>query len=214
MIRNIAAFGCSWIHGDEIEHPNPQTEKERRIYREENCIVGQLGKLLGMTVENYGIKGNSLQGTVWEFYHWLNDDHRHTDAAPEETLVVVGLTESSRNSWWNNGNPQHSVNYNESWHDHVKWHQVYNNDPKAQEIAYWQTTEFFHNFCHTYNIKLLQVNVFSPPYISELVYDPTWNMRNELSEYPDMLTPGKHPNEKGAIHLANHLYNYAKDIII
>jgi hypothetical protein len=215
MIRNIAAFGDSWIHGDEIEHPDPNaTDKQKRLYREDNCTVGQLGKLLGVTVENYGVSGNSLQGTVWEFYRWLNDEHRHTDATPQETLVVVGLTESSRNSWWNNNNYVHNhiMHDRHPWNAFVKHHYTHNEDETAERMRYWETTEFFYNWCNTNSVKLLMFNVFSPPYLSNLVTNPSWNMRGEVSG--DMLALGKHANEKGSMHLANHLQMYAKSIII
>jgi hypothetical protein len=215
MIRNIAAFGDSWIHGDEIEHPDPTaTDKQKRLYREENCTIGQLGKLLGLTVENYGVSGNSLQGTVWEFYRWLNDEHRHTDATPQETLVVVGLTESSRNSWWNNNNYVHNhiMHDRHPWNTFVKHHYAHNEDETVERMRYWETTEFFYNWCKTNLVELLMFNIFSPPYLSNLVVNPSWNMRGEVSG--DMLAPGKHANEKGSVHLANHLQMYAKSIII
>jgi hypothetical protein len=223
MICNIAAFGDSWIYGDEIEHPDPNaTDKQKRLYREANCTVGQLGKLLGVTVENYGVSGNSLQGTVWEFYRWLNDEHRHTDATPQETLVVVGLTESIRESWWNGpdrygafgGNyvHNHTVFPEHPWHKFVKHYYTHCDDKQLQQTRYWQTTEFFHNWCQVNGSKLLMFNIFPPPYLSDLVTHPSWNMRGEVSG--DMLAPGKHANEKGSVHLANHLQMYAKSIII
>jgi hypothetical protein len=214
MIRNIAAFGDSWIHGDEIVHPDPAaSEKEKRLYREENCTIGQLGKLLGLTVENYGVSGNSLQGTVWEFYRWLNDEHRHTDATPQETLVVVGLTESSRNSWWNNNNYVHNhiMHDRHPWNTFVKHHYAHNEDAHIEQMRYWETTEFFYNWCNTNAVKLLMFNIFSPPYLSNLVVNPSWNMRGEVSG--DMLAPGKHANETGSVHLANHLQMYAKGLL-
>ena len=100
MKSHLVGFGCSWIHGDEIDHPtaSPGT-KEHRVYRESNCFLGQLGAQLGMTVENYGISGSSLQSTLWEFARWAQsceDTSRY--------LVVIGLTDDARTSWWNGPN--------------------------------------------------------------------------------------------------------------
>ena len=102
MKSHLVGFGCSWIHGDEIDHPtaSPGT-KEHRVYRESNCFLGQLGAQLGMTVENYGISGSSLQSTLWEFARWAQsceDTSRY--------LVVIGLTDDARTSWWNGPNPR------------------------------------------------------------------------------------------------------------
>lgn len=214
MIKNIAAFGDSWIHGDEIEHPDPNaTDKERRLYREEHCIVGQLGKQLGLFVENYGVSGNSLSGTVWEFHHWLTDEHRHTDATPQETLVVVGLTECSRESWWNNNNfvHNHIMHDRHPWNEFVKHHYVHNETDEFRRMRYWQTTEFFYNWCQVNSVPLLMFNVFRPPYFSNLVTDPEWNARGWLAGYPEYTAPGGHPNENGCAELANILVNYLND---
>jgi hypothetical protein len=217
MIKNIAAFGDSWIYGDEIEHPDPNAVyKQKRLYREEHCIVGQLGRQLGLFVENYGVSGNSLSGTVWEFHHWLTDEHRHTNATPQETLVVVGLTECSRESWWNNNNfvHNHIMHDRHPWNDFVKHHYLHNETDEFQRIKYWQTTEFFYNYCKANSIPLLMFNVFAPPYQSNLVTTPGWNMRGEMAHRLDELAPGMHPNEKGCKHLANILTPLANNAIM
>ena len=220
MIKNIAAFGDSWIHGDEIVHPDPNaTDKQKRLYREEHCIVGQLGKQLNMFVENYGVSGNSLSGTVWEFYRWLtNEQDRHPDATatPQETLVVVGLTECSRETWWNDGNfvHNHIMHDRHPWNSFVKHHYMYNETDEFQRMRYWETTEFFYNYCQVNKIPLLMVNVFAPPYQSNLVTNPSWNMRGEMAHRADELAPGKHPNKKGCQHLANILTKHANDVIL
>ena len=227
MIKNIAAFGDSWIYGDEIKHPDPNaTEKEQREYREANCIVGQLGKLLGLTVENYGVPGGSLKSTVWEFHHWLTDEHRHTDSTPQETLVVVGLTSAQRMSWWNNNNYKHSAQYlrrefeetkhqmsirEKQWYEHIKFQEMRSNQDELHHIRYWQTTEFFYNWCKTNGSKLLMFNVFQPPFESNLVANPTWAMWEEIMDKPELRAAGNHPNEQGSRYLAKMLEEMIDD---
>ena len=77
MIKQIVGFGCSWIHGDEVNHPTAEPgSREHRVYREQNCTFGQLSKLLGVKYDsarviNRGVSGGSLQSTHWEFSHWM-----------------------------------------------------------------------------------------------------------------------------------------------
>jgi hypothetical protein len=211
MKSHLVGFGCSWIHGDEIDHPtaSPGT-KEHRVYRESNCFLGQLGAQLGMTVENYGISGSSLQSTLWEFARWAQsceDTSRY--------LVVIGLTDDARTSWWNGPN-RNNVKYGgdymhnhwdhpkHMWHDFIRWHAVMSDDPDLRAMNYWTTVNFFDNYCAQHSIPLLQINTFRPtsPVYLPSIYNPEWNMRGAMQS--DQLAPGKHPNESGANWLATH----------
>jgi hypothetical protein len=208
MINRIVAFGDSWIYGDELDPEN----------RAEQCIVGQVGKNLGTrpkNIENYGVSGNSLAGTVWEVQRWELECGDRT-FKPEETLFVVGLTESSRESWYRNGNYIHNHNVHDRhlWHNFVKHHTVENETVEYQNIKYWQTTEFFYNYCKARGYKLLMVNIFPPPYYSTLVTRPRWNMRDAMNGYENELAPGKHPNKKGCRRIANTLTNIVNSVIL
>ena len=214
MIKNIAAFGDSWIYGDEIEHPDPNaTDKQKREYREEHCIVGQLGKQLGLTVENYGISGSSLQVSTWEFHRWLNDTHKSSAATLQETLLVVGLTSANRRSWYNHGNYIHIQGigtdlkyWPKPWHETLRFtmaNDIYN---EVDKLLYWQTTEFFYNWAKVNNVKLLMFDVFRPPYWSDLISSPRneWCAMQELHG-TNYMAPGQHPNEAGCKHIAKIL---------
>jgi len=219
MIKKLVGFGCSWIQGDEIEHPTEQPGSRRhRLYREKNCTLGQLGKLLGAKrVENYGISGGSLQSTQWEFLKWAQSVDDYSD-----TMVVVGLTESSRTSWWNGPNKNksqfggkymhnHLVYPGHPWEDFVKFHYVNSDDDELRVINYRQTVLLIHNHCSVNNIPLFIFNVFPSPYATKMVTHPSWNARGYMhrldSEGQPVLAPGKHPNEHGSRLLAEKLYS-------
>lgn len=219
MIRNVIGFGCSWIHGDEIVHPTADpASKEYRLYREKNCTLGQLGNILGAKkVENYGIAGGSLQSTQWEFSQWVQTKRTFPD-----TLVVIGLTEASRVSWWNGPNKNssefggqyihnHSIHPKHPWGQFSKFYYTNCDDQDLQNINYWNTVNFFYNYCKIRNIRLFMFNVFTPPLIMEEVVDSEWNARNYMHSVQhvngDVLAPGKHPNEKGSQVLAERLHN-------
>ena len=220
MIKRIVGFGCSWIHGDEIEHPTAEPgSKEHRVYREQNCTLGQLAKLMKVkpfNVDNRGIGGASLQCIQWEFGRWAM---RNT--ATNDTLVVVGLTEASRMSWWNgpNKNSKHGGRYMHNhwvypghpWEDFVKFYYANSDEHKLWAMNYWHTVTFIHNYCSVHNLPLFMFNVFAPPCDMEEVVDSSWNARGYMHSVHhkegDVLALGKHPNEKGSIILAERLHH-------
>lgn len=223
MISRIVGFGCSWIYGDEIDHPTAEPgTSEYRIYREQNCTLGQFAKLLGVeSVENYGIGGGSLQSTQWEFSKWAQNN-----SARPNTLIVVGLTEASRMSWWNGPNKNqnrfggrymhnHWIYPGHPWEEFVKFYYANSDEHKLWAVNYWHAVSFFHSYCATHNMPLFMFNVFPAPCDMEEVVQSNWNARGYIHsvhrEQGDIIAPGKHPNEKGSIILAERLYNMAKD---
>lgn len=222
MITRIVGFGCSWIHGDEIEHPTAEPgTKPDRVYRETNCTLGQFARLAGIQqVENYGIGGGSLQSTQWEFGRWAQR------ANNKNTLVVIGLTEASRMSWWNGPNKHkekfggrymhnHWIYPGHPWEQFVKFYYGTIDEHKLWANNYWNAVTFFSNYCSVNDTPLFMFNVFPAPCDMEEVVDPGWNARGYMHkiqyEQGNVLAPGKHPNEKGSIILAERLYNMAKD---
>lgn len=212
MINQVIGFGCSWIHGDEIIHPNPATEKDSRLYREENCTLGQLAKMFNASALNYGISGGSLQSTMWEFMRYK------PDPGSANTLVVVGLTEASRQSWFTKDNRSpymhsHWTHDHHTWHDFVKFYTVHSDCEQLWRMNYNMAVEFFRNYCQVHHIPLLMFDVFPPPSRVESVTD--WNARGYIQQvhhtHGDCLAPHYHPNEKGCKLLAEKLYNLCFD---
>ena len=222
MINRIVGFGCSWIHGDEIEHPTAEPgSPDARTYQEQNCTFGQLSKLLGIPyssarVVNRGISGGSLQSTQWEFSNWM-----HRNAPGSDTLVIVGLTEASRMSWWNGPNRNskyggrymhnHWIHPGHPWEDFVKFYYANSDEHKLWSLNYWTTVTFIHNYCSVHGIPLFMFNVFPAPCDMLEVSDRSWNARGYMhsiqNKEGDVLAPGKHPNEKGSIILAERLHH-------
>ena len=221
MIKRIVGFGCSWIHGDEIEHPTAEPgSREHRVYQEKNCTFGQLAKNIGIKydsarVVNRGISGGSLQSTQWEFSKWMNSNN-----PGPETLVVVGLTEASRQSWWNGPNKNnakyggrymhnHWIHPGHLWEDFVKFYYANSDEHKLWSMNYWTTVTFIHNYCTVHNVPLFMFNVFPAPCDMPEVTNSSWNARGYMHSIQnsegDVLAPGKHPNEKGSKILADKL---------
>ena len=220
MIKRIVGFGDSWIHGDGLDDVN-DSSKIGRKYREQHCLIGQLAERMHIpydsaTVVNHGISGGSLQSTQWEFAQWAMKQNNF-----DNTLIVIGLTESSRQSWYTktieqDGSLQVNYAHNHTpecirgWNDFIKFANVYANDPDMWPTNYWITTEFFGSWAKINNVPLLMFNIFPAPIVSPHVIAPGWNARGELANLEHTIgsvtAPCKHPNKKGYYLLANHLH--------
>jgi len=227
MITRIVGFGDSWIHGDGLVDVG-DLSKASRQYREQHCLIGQLAECLQIpydssTVINYGTSGGSLQSTQWDFAQWAQQETDFSD-----TLVVVGLTESSRQSWWQRkfvSNDisldisymhNHTPGKDRNWEDFIKFYQIHNNDKSLWNINYWIATEFFHNWATVNQVKLVMFNIFPAPIESLHVIQPNWNMRGELAHLEHTVggvtAPCKHPNKKGYKLLAEKLFLLTKRV--
>ena len=214
MISRIVGFGDSWIHGDGLVDVR-DTTKDSWIYREKNCLIGQLAECLQIPydsakVKNFGTSGGSLQSTQWDFAQWAKQE---TDFS--NLLVVVGLTESSRQSWWQSGDVNYIHNHHvfpgHGWEDFVKHYQTHSNDESMWKMNYWIATEFFYNWAVTNNVTLAMFDIFPAPIESLHVIRPNWNMRGELAHLEHTIggvtAPCKHPNKKGYNLLAKKLFS-------
>jgi len=214
MIKRIVGFGDSWIHGDGLVEVRDHSKASRQ-YREQHCLIGQLAERLQIPydsalVKNFGISGGSLQSTQWEFAQWAQQEIDFSD-----TLIVVGLTESSRQSWWQSKNVNYMHNHHvfpgHGWEDFVKHYQTYSNDELLWRMNYWITTEFFHNWATVNHAKLAMFNIFPAPVESPHVIQNNWNMRGELARLEhavgEVTAPCKHPNKKGYNLLAKKLFS-------
>jgi len=103
VIKNLVSFGCSWTYGDELIDPALEGKVEsfhweNDSYRESHSYPGLVAKHYGWTHEDIAWNGASLQSMLWNFNYWL--DH----STPEhiaESIVLIGLTDESRMSWYN-----------------------------------------------------------------------------------------------------------------
>jgi hypothetical protein len=216
----IVGFGDSWVYGDELIDPalahTPGvrcSDNKNKRYRENNCFLGLLGKHYNVPVENYGIPGGSLQSTIWMYLTWMQ-----ITAHQYSSLILVWLTESDRNSFYNPASmyPGKDQFVHTTWIDSgidvtprefstlVKQFQVLSNCRELAALNYLQTVLFFDGQAARNQLFLLQFNGASPPCraAAPTLIDPNMNWIEYFRDHPNnqqrqLVMPGDHPNEKG-----------------
>lgn len=238
MLRKIIGFGDSWMWGDELIDPDLSHDHnahpalvENTQYRESNCFLGQLGAAYGVPVENFGWPGASLQSTIWSYLWWLDHSTDHDD-----TLVIVVLTDASRQSWYN---PQHVVEINDPpWHRfmHSAWIQSSDRCDDWNRLEKLHTTltdcedyrclnyklalTFFQGQKYRHPVCLLVTS--EPPatchtHIPELVIKEsiyTWLKNVGRSRGQNLFMPKGHPNEHGHRFVRDLLIKHIDDAIL
>ena len=107
-IKRVRAIGCSWTYGDEL----PES------IRLSNSWPGLVANHYGLELDNCGYPGASLESMRYVL-HW----HLKYKDDADETLYMVGLTNSERRSWYNAvSNSAYTFNFNNpyrDWNQHV-----------------------------------------------------------------------------------------------
>ncbi len=233
MIKQVVSFGDSFVWGDELldpgleDHENTHPSIVENIeYRESNCFTGRIAKHYDIPQKNFGIPGGSLQSTIWTYLWWMEND-----PLANESLVLVGLTEPSRHTFYN---PKHvsyandpewnrfvhsawvhnnSSIFPDEWVDMVKKHTTLTWSKRYFKIQLNQSLTFFNNARHEHP-KLLQF--FTIPNRTSLAREfqtlPNLHSCVELLEDvinngtgTEVLKPNRHPNEKGHRFITNWL---------
>jgi len=243
-IKRIIAFGDSWTYGDELVDPQFRNidihAKEfadhydsNKPYRLANGYAGLVASHYGLELENLAFPGSSLESMRWTL-QWLVNTYKHT---LDDTLWLVGLTDSDRQSWFN---PLHRTSMTDPpWNRHIHgtWLQQPNPDIddnwfKLQKLwlgmsyhkdwsafNFRQTIDAFEYAQHTTGATVLQFSVldnsFSYSTPSLLYPGMNWRdiLRGKIKDHGNVFAKGGHPNEKGheiiSKHLIEHI-NYAK----
>jgi len=225
-VKRIVGFGDSWMYGDELLDPilsqeDPEAHcswDQNTHYRESRCFLGLLGRHYGLPVENFGIPGGSLESTEWTYLWWL--DHENN---PEESLVVVFLTESNRASFFNPNHVHYSndppwnkfvhstwVHFGSSvigpdFTDMIKRYLTLTECPALWDLRYHRTVLLLDSHAARHNIPLVMWNTLPPirsmPEASSLKWpDFAWTIhfRNHpRNQDRSLIKPGGHPNELG-----------------
>ena len=232
----IVAFGDSWVWGDEllnptlIDHPHAHPVLiENTDYRESHCFAGLLGKHYGVPVENFGWPGGSNQSAIWCYLWWLE-----REPAPERCLVLVGITDSNRTSFYN---PNHVSYANDPpWNRFV--HSAWVHAGNSANTAEWQDMvkrftvltdcRELHNLWHKQTLlffdgqnkgNLLQFCTI-PPCMSYPVNSLLWPntslglLLNQQPNKNELFAPMRHPNEKGHEVVRDLLINEIERAII
>lgn len=228
--KKIVGFGDSFVWGDELIDPDLATREdahptleENTDYREQNCFLGLLAKHYSIPQENFGIPGGSLQSTIWTYLWWIENE----TVPLEDCLVIVGLTDPNRQSFYNPKHISYSNDpawnsfvhgawvhnnpniFDEDWVDMVKKHTLLTYSRRHFQLNLAQALTFFDNARHNH-AQLLQF--FTIPNRTSIKREyktlPDTNSCVNLLEQINLqqvLKPNRHPNEKGHIHIKNWL---------
>ena len=232
----IVAFGDSWIWGDElldptlIDHPHAHPVlMENTAYREGHCFAGLLGKHYDVPVENFGWPGGSNQSAIWCYLWWLEREPN-----PERCLILVGVTDSNRTSFYN---PNHTSYANDppwnrfvhsawvhagnsantsEWQDMVKRFTVLTDSRELHKLWHKQSVLFFNGQSQG---NLLQFCTIPPcmDFKCDTLLWPTTSLGLLLNQHPEkdsLFAPMKHPNEKGHEVIQDLLINEIERAII
>jgi hypothetical protein len=216
------SFGCSWTFGDELL--DPELEKkgmesyytQNDQYRLSHCYTGLLASHYNLTQENLSFPGSSLQSMQWNLMWWLDN---HTNNYIEQSLILVGLTDESRISWYN---PHHTKDRDDPpWNNylHTQWleaagsnvdrgwfdlHKHYLSMSACNELYklnYDTTTRIFDGVAARYNIPVIQFNLLSTN-VSNL---STWYNIDARGVVNNNYKKNGHPTEQGHKNISDYL---------
>lgn len=159
MIKDLVAFGCSFIQGQGLTNP------------EQDNVAACVARQLDLNLENLGMMGASLDDIVWQFKYWL--DHCPD---PQGHLVLFGLTDSYRQSFlgpngaiyrpipaYLSGNDEVLEGFGPGWRDFLDFlFANFDIDQMARQ-RYWWVTNFISAMCSKLNIKCAMFHVWEPP---------------------------------------------------
>ena len=215
-IKRVVAVGCSWTYGAEL----PEQQRLQKSY------PGLVADHYGLELENCGYPGASLESMRW-LLHWHLQNHNQQD-----TLWLVGLTESTRKSWYNaiESDADYDFNFNQPerpWNQHVHnvWLKTDNStiNPTWYELNKLWTANSFdtrwaeHNHWETVRLfstlpNVVQFNCLINPYKNANVITNDGSFREMLE--PEHLFPGKHPNQTGHEIISKYLISYIDRVSI
>ena len=217
----IVGFGDSWVYGDELVSPHlpfPYNHPANQSYRESKCFLGQLGTHYQVPAINFGMSGASLQSTIWKFLEWYQKD-----ANPAEALILIGLTESDRFSYYTPDGMFHNT-----WVDAddaimprefkqlIKQQTVLATSPKLGILNYQQAVHLFDGMTARHNLILVQYNIAPPPtdLLVPTLMDPNGSLTSWFVQGLQQVHGRKyikengHPNEIGHELITQRLISY------
>jgi hypothetical protein len=236
--KKIVGFGDSWVWGDELIDPALESHPkctpyltENTLYREQNCFLGLLSQHYSVPVENYGIPGGSLQSAVWTFLWWL-DHEEH----PEDCLILVGHTDSSRFSYYDPNKVVAPIDPdwdrfvhsawpgNSDWQSLIQQQTVLTDCRQTQALRFQETVLLFDGVAARQGLDLVQFNLAKPMRLvshAKTMAWPDWSFSDWfLNELPATYSPatyrkpGNHPNELGHQLIRDRLISHIDSCII
>jgi hypothetical protein len=188
-------------------------------YRLANCYTGRLATYYNLTQENLSFPGASLQSMQWNLMWWLNN---HDNTYINESIIVVGLTDESRTSWydpdhdrggddppWNNYLHAQWLagagpNIDRNWHVLHKHYLSLSACDALYKLNYETTTRMFDGISARYDIPVIQFNLLSTTKILlDTMHDI--DVRNVIGNH---YKSNGHPSEQGHENISKFLINY------
>jgi hypothetical protein len=224
----ITAFGDSWVWGDELIDPTgdnltPGTSTNT-TYRESHCFAGIIADHYNVPVENFAIAGGSLQSTIWNYIWWQQNRSSH-----DSTLILVGLTDAGRMSYYNPNHVTYSndppwnkyvhstwVNhsakgFSEDWVRMIKSNIALTSCWELSVMNYLQAVLFFDGQPNVLQFNTINVMPIVSP--KSLLW-PGQTLRSILATHKNCWAPKKHPNEQGHQIIADLLISHIDSSII
>ena len=235
--KKIVGFGDSWIWGDELFNPDLQNiqnphpiMKENTQYRESNCFLGLLGKHYGVPTENFGIPGGSQQSALWTYLWWV--EHEQLDLS--DCLVLVGHTESNRDTFYNPGHVSYANDppwnkfihsawvhsgascIESEWSNMVKSNMVLTDCKELGILRYQQSVLFFEGQNYKLGNNVIQFTTMGPssPIMAKGLLWPNSGLTAFIKGRPELMAPGRHPNERGHVVIRDHLIPEIERVIL
>jgi len=239
-IKRLITLGCSWTYGDELIDPKFRHlgENEFRDHYDENkpwrlanCYAGLVASYFGLELDNCAFPGSSLESMRYTANHIMR-----TYDNLDETIWLVGLTDSTRISWYN---PRHEVsNKDPAWNRHIhstwlaaglnpnvdsNWNELQklwtamSFDRAWAEYNHQVTVSLFDYIKHITNAEVIQFNCLPNPYSHQaptfLYSGSSWQqiLKDKQKELEvKTFASGGHPNEKGHEIISKHLIDHIK----
>jgi hypothetical protein len=219
MISQLVVFGDSWTYGAELELSEASGQyKLPDTYRLSNSFPGLIAKHYNLDLQNYAIPGGSLQSMIWEFESWIYNQQNI-----QHSLVLFGLTNSTRQSWWNELEKkyEHSIILQNVQDQNNKFFQL-NKIWSVASSGLWLTVKqyqtavyLFSGLCCQLKIPFVQFNIFKNYF--KIPFNSVINENESITEMltriqkqnPEQsLSYRYHPNETGHQYIANYLIEY------
>jgi hypothetical protein len=216
----------------------PSSDEFNSKYRIQNCFLGQLGRRYQAEVINLGYPGASLNSMreimtmylqenpptpdtlifagitqPWRYSWWSHEKEKAFDEDPNWNKHIHSTWMASQYNRDPGFDPKvNSTYYEAHWFDQFKMFLTHQDCDEHSLMNYNQTLLFFDGIGKHYNIPVIQLNVFKPPFTDDqlILVDSfcgsDYAMDHILNEYGKRaLMPGWHPNKFGHQLIADFL---------
>lgn len=203
MITKLVTLGDSWVYGDELG------DDDHRIKHNWPALVADHFRL---NLDNLGFNGESLQSAVWSMLWWIENRF------DPNSLIVVGLTQASRVSWFRASHAEDSV----PGHAHInivapfdepgchaleKLHLGISACDTLDRFNRYQTIMFFEGIGLHYKLPVIYFDLY-PDRTDFFGYNHAYVGQNATQWVGSNTKPFGHPDEEGHSIIANKLISW------